>query len=102
MEHIINGTDYIAYCEAQLTIVFLSIKNGKPDNQLKHRVEGLLLAGELLHHISKDEAKLLVERCHLSVFGESIAARLKRKKAQLDLKQSNPDQYFDIPTIERR
>jgi hypothetical protein len=94
--------DFIGYCSEQLKHLFSSTKNGKPDIRLKHRTEGLMQAGELLGAISRKESSELIEKIHYDVFGESTADRAKRKKLLTELKKSSPDEYFEIPAIERR
>ncbi|MBT1451886.1 hypothetical protein KJ365_13415 [Glaciecola sp. XM2] len=93
---------YITYCHSELKKVFTAIQNGKPDISLKHRTEGLIRAGEVLALFNRKEAKELVERAHYEVFGESIAGRGARKKSLSELKALSPDEYFEIPAIERR
>lgn len=94
--------DFVEYCSEQLKRVFSSTKNGKPDIKLKHRTEGLMQAGELLGVITREESSELIERMHYDVFCESISDRAKRKKLLTELKHSSPDEYFEIPAIERR
>jgi len=93
---------YKKYCAEQLRAVFVAAKKGKTDDKLKHRSEGLLLAGELLGVIAKSEAFELIEQEHIAVFGETTAQRAERKNGLKALKAKSPDAYFDIPAIERR
>ena len=93
---------FTTYCADQLRAVFIAAKKGKTDDKLKHRSEGLLLAGELLGVITKSEASELIEREHITVFGETTAQRAERKNGLQALKRKSPDAYFDIPAIERR
>ncbi|MEP1383487.1 MAG: hypothetical protein ABJJ44_02815 [Paraglaciecola sp.] len=94
--------EFVAFCESQLKRVFNLTKQGKPDTKQKHRVEGVLLAGEMLGVIDRLESSELMEKAHLEVFGETLAARTERKQAHAKLKALSPDDYFDIPAIERR
>jgi hypothetical protein len=93
---------FVQYCAQQLNQVFNATKKGKPDSKLKHRCEGLMLAGELLGVISRAESSELIEKQHFEVFGESCLQRAKRKKTLQELKKTSPDEYFEIPAIERR
>ena len=61
-----------------------------------------MYAGEKLGVISREEASEMIEQMHLEVFGESISQRAERKKSLHELKELSPDEYFDIPAIERR
>ncbi|MFT4937417.1 MAG: hypothetical protein ACI88A_000432 [Paraglaciecola sp.] len=90
------------YCAEQLQLVYQATKDGKPNIPLKHRTEGLLLAAELLDIINREAAMDLLEDEHMKVFGESISQRQQRKQALSELKSSSPDDYFEIPAIERR
>jgi hypothetical protein len=93
---------FTKYCADQLNAVFIAAKKGKTDDKLKHRSEGLLLAGELLGVITKSEASELIEQEHIAVFGETSAQRAERKNSLQAIKNKSPDAYFDIPAIERR
>ncbi|WP_289029660.1 hypothetical protein [uncultured Paraglaciecola sp.] len=94
--------EFVAFCESQLKQVFNLTKQGKPDTKQKHRVEGVLLAGEMLGVLDRVECSELMEKAHLEVFGETLAVRTERKQSQAKLKALSPDDYFDIPAIERR
>lgn len=93
---------FTTYCADQLRAVFIAAKKGKTNDKQKHRCEGLLLAGELLGVITKSEAAELIEREHITLFGETTAKRAERKNGLEALKRKSPDAYFDIPAIERR
>jgi hypothetical protein len=93
---------FIEYCSQQLKQVFNATKEGKPDLKLKHQSEGLLRAAELLDVISRTEASKLIEKEHLAVFGITSVERAERKRMLQELKESSPDDFFDIPAIERR
>lgn len=97
-----NKLEFVEYCKLQLQQDFFSTKNGKPDNVLKHRTEGLMLAGEMLGAISRTEASELIEQVHCDIFGESISERAVRKKSLQQPKELSPDEYFEIPAIERQ
>ncbi|WP_100644694.1 hypothetical protein [Alteromonas facilis] len=93
---------FIQHCRAQLAVVFEKSKSGRPDSTLKHRVEGMLQAAELLNILSRDDAQQLIETVHVEVFGETTEARADRKRRLQELKETDPDEYFATPAIERR
>ena len=97
-----NKSEFIEYSHLQLKQVFMSVKEGTPDDKLKHRTEGFMLAGEKLGVITRADASNLIEKAHFEIFGESSSQRAERKKSLSELKESSPDEYFDIPAIERR
>ena len=101
-EENIKSQQFIDFCESQLTEVFELVKQGKPDAKLKHRTEGLLLAGEMLGTLNSVQASELMEKAHLKVFKETLQERTARKKSLAELKTKSPDDYYDIPAIERR
>jgi hypothetical protein len=90
------------YCAEQMHQVYQATKDGRPDFKLKHRTEGLLLAGEMLDIVNRDEALQIIEEEHMKVFGETIPQRQKRKKQLSELRDTSPDAYFNIPAIERK
>lgn len=97
-----NKSAFVEYCSVQLNQVFTITKDGQPDNVLKRHTEGVIRAGEILGALSRTEAAALVEKVHYEVFGESSSQRAERKKSLHELKELSPDEYFDIPAIERR
>lgn len=56
----------------------------------------------MLGVIGRTEASDLLEQTHYDIFGESPSERADRKKSLNELKELSPDEYFDIPAIERR
>ncbi|WP_221075577.1 hypothetical protein [Agarivorans aestuarii] len=93
--------NYLAFCKAELRSVFENTKAGKPNDKLKYRVEGLFHAAKLLGLLTADQANAIIESEHQAVFGESVSERLKRKNQLKQLRESDPDAYFNIPTVER-
>ncbi len=94
--------DYLVFCQKEVRKSFERTKTGQPDDKLKYRAEGLLYAARLLVLASAEDVKSMLEVEHQSVFGESIAARQERKAALTELKETDPDAYFDIPAVERK
>lgn len=93
---------YIGYPQSELTKSFENTKAGKTDNKQKFRTEGLMHAARLLGVLSSDEVQAMMEQVHVSVFEESIADRATRKASLTQLKETSPDDYFDIPAIRRK
>ncbi|WP_163133850.1 hypothetical protein [Agarivorans sp. Alg241-V36] len=96
-----DNESYLVFCKAELRSVFENTKAGKPDDKLKYRVEGLFHAAKLLGILSTEQASAIIESEHQAVFGESVSERLKRKTQLKQLKESDLEAYFNIPTIER-
>ena len=59
-------------------------------------------AARLLGVMTSAEIKETYEQVHQDVFGESIEARRARKSLLSKMKTESPDDYFDIPAIERK
>jgi len=95
-------SNLVSHWRKQLEDVFTQALNGQPDIKKQYRAEGFLHALRLAGVLDDEEANRLIENIHLSVFGESVAARQQRKSSFKDLKNDDPDAYFDIPAIERR
>jgi hypothetical protein len=97
-----NPEDYLIFCQAELRKIFERTRAGQPDDKLRYRAEGLLHAARLLGLASAEQLSELLEAEHQAVFGESVATRQARKAALTELKETDPDAYFDIPTVERK
>jgi hypothetical protein len=97
-----KNEEFVEYCKVQLRDCYEKAKARKSDEQQKYRVEGLLQAVRLLDILPVEDVKLMIEREHISVFGESVLARKARKASLADLKEASPDNYFDIPTVIRK
>ncbi|WP_340676727.1 hypothetical protein [Paraglaciecola sp.] len=93
---------YIANCRNEIYKIYQLTKDGKPDDVLKHRIEGFIQAGIFLDLITPQDAKLMMENIHLEIFGESVEERKKRKASFEQLKVNDPDKYFDEPAINRK
>lgn len=97
-----DKTTFIEQCRQQLSAVYTNSKIGRPDDAMKHRTEGFIHAGQVLGVISRKEAGDIIESTHLDVFGESVEQRRGRKASYERLKTDAPDEYYEIPAIERR
>lgn len=94
--------EFIDSCKTQLTEVYQNTKAGTPDNVKKYRTEGFIHAGQVIGLISRDDARQIIESTHLVVFGESVSQRKDRKASFEELKENSPDEYYEIPAIERK
>jgi len=97
-----QAEEFKGYCRAQLTLGFQHILAGKYDEKHKYRTEGLLQAARMLGIMSTEEVTGMIEQTHFEVFGETVAARKARKDSLAQLKDSAPDEYYDIPAIYRK
>lgn len=93
---------FITLCQSQLIMVYQLTKAGKPDDKMKHRVEGFMYAGQVMGLLSEQECQQLLEDTHVQVFGQTIDQRQARKDSLEKLKRENPKAYFAIPAIERQ
>ena len=82
--------------------MYTASKEGKNVDADKYQVQGFMHAGELLGVISQAQGKMLVADLHLQVFGKTIDERTNKKNKLEALKNTNPDDYVEIPAIERR
>ncbi|MEW9797083.1 hypothetical protein [Alteromonas sp. CYL-A6] len=94
--------EFILHCRNELRTCFENTKRGDSDDVRKNRTEGLFQACRLLGILTSDEVRDIYEEEHIHVFGETIQRRKERKEYMAKLKASSPDDYFDIPAIERR
>ena len=97
-----ENSEFRAYCRSELIKSLQSAKAGKPDDNQKSRTEGLLHAARLLGIMSAEEITNLIEKEHLAIFNESVSVRKAKKDKLTALKELSPDEYFDIPTFERK
>jgi len=81
---------------------FESVASRKPDEALKHRIQGFIQAGEVLLVISREQSTQTMEAAHLHVFGESINERKSKKAAFKEALKARDDSYFEIPAFERK
>lgn len=93
---------FIDYCQQQLNENFERTYQGKPDDKLKYRTEGLLQAARLLEIMTDSQIKDMIETQHMAVFGESVEDRRSRKRSLAELKLNDPDAFYEIPPIQRR
>ena len=92
---------FLDYLRDEIVATFKLAKAGRPDDKHKYRTEGLIQAARKLGLLTHEQASDLVEREHQMVFGCSVAER-KGKKAELaKLKETSPDQYYEMPAYER-
>lgn len=96
-----NKSEFAEYCRGQIVKSYQNTKAGTPDDTLKHRTEGLFQAAKLLGAMTADEIKEIIEVEHQNVFGETVEERMVRKKSLADLKESSPDEFYEIPAIQR-
>lgn len=94
--------EFVEFCRKELAKSFKNARAGKKDDKHRYRTEGLMQAARLLGLISKHELEAMMEEEHISVFGETIESRTKRKVVLKSLKEQNPDEYYEIPAIDRK
>jgi len=88
-------------CKRQLTQYFELLRKNTLDDELKHRVQGFINAGEYLTVISRAEAIALMDETHIAVFGMTHEQR-KIRKAEIKAVRNDQDtSIFDIPAVER-
>jgi hypothetical protein len=92
-----NNQEYSAYCYSQLVQVFSNTHKGQKDDKLKFRTEGLLQAGKLLGFFSPDNAKELMNKAHIEVFGQTVE---ERKNHNGQVKKSLIDDDSDFSTFQ--
>lgn len=97
-----NKEEYIEYCRVQIVKSYQNTKNGTPDDKLKHRTEGLFQAARLLGVLTADEIKQIIDIEHESVFGETVEARKARKESLEELRLNSPDDFYEIPAVNRK
>ena len=96
-----NNQEYSTYCYSQLVQVFSNTHKWQKDDKLKFRIEGLLQAGKLLGFFSPDDAKELMNKAHIEVFGQTIEER-KNHKGQVKKSLVDDDRdFFNISSYER-
>lgn len=93
---------FIEFCRMELQKSYRNTKSGNKHDQQKHRTEGLLHAAVLMKCISKEEVQDMLEIEHQRIFGQSISERKMKSSKLAQLKKDSPDDYFDIPAIERK
>lgn len=96
-----NNQAFITYCRSQIAKSFQLTREGIKDSKQKYRAEGLLQAARLLDILSKEDIDSMMEEQHLAVFGESMTERSNRKIGLETLKHQHPDEYYEIPAIQR-
>lgn len=94
--------EFIQHCRKELRAYFENTKKGDSDDVMKSRTEGLFQACRLLGILTSEEVRDIYEEEHILVFGETIQRRNERKEHMSQLKASSPDDYFNIPAIERK
>jgi hypothetical protein len=97
-----NKQEYSAYCYSQLVQVFSNTHKGQKDDKLKFRTEGLLQAGKLLGFFSPYDAKELMDKAHIAVFGQTIEERKNNKENVKKALIDDDSDFFNIPAYERR
>jgi molybdenum cofactor biosynthesis enzyme len=97
-----GNSEFRAYCRSELVKSLQSAKAGKHNDNHKSRTEGLLQAARLLGIMSAKEIADLIEKEHLAIFNESVSVRKAKKDKLTTLKKLSPDEYFDIPAVERK
>ncbi len=97
-----NKERYIQECYRQLFTHFELVKKKKVDEQMKHRIQGFINAGEFLGLFSRDEAIHIIDEVHLNVFG--ITKEQRKAHADIVKKATKhfDEHFFDIPAIERK
>ena len=96
-----NNQEYSAYCYSQLVQVFSNTHKGQKDDKLKFRTEGLLQAGKLLGFFSPDNAKELMNKAHVEVFGQTVEERKNHKERVKKALIDDDSDFFNIPAYER-
>ena len=88
-------------CKRQLTQYFELLRKNILDDELKHRVQGFINAGEYLTVISRAEAIALMDETHIAVFGMTHEQRKIRKAEIKSVRNDQDTSIFDIPAVER-
>lgn len=96
-----NKEDFKKECKRQLTHYFELLRKNTLDDELKHRVQGFINAGEFLAIISRAEAIVLMGETHLAVFGMTPQQREIRKAEIKAVRKDQETTIFDIPAVER-
>lgn len=96
-----NNQEYSTHCYSQLVKVFSHTQKRQQDDKLKCRTEGLLQAGRLLGIFSPGEAKELMNKAHVEVFGQTIEERRSRKENVKKALIDDDSDFFNIPAYER-
>jgi len=96
-----NNQEYSTYCYSQLVQVFSNTHKRQKDDKLKFRTEGLLQAGKLLGFFSPDDAKVLMNKAHIEVFGQTIEERKNHKEQVKKSLIDDDSDFFNIPAYER-
>jgi hypothetical protein len=96
-----NNQEYSTHCYSQLVTVFSNTQKRQQDDKLKFRTEGLLQAGKLLGIFSPAEAKELMNKAHIEVFGQTIEERKSRKENVKKALIDDDSDFFNIPAYER-
>jgi uncharacterized protein YgfB (UPF0149 family) len=96
-----NKEAFKGECKRQLTQHFELLQNNTLDDELKHRVQGFINAGEFLAVISRAEAIALMDETHLAVFGMTHEQRKIRKAEIKAVRNDQKTTVFDIPAVER-
>lgn len=94
--------DFIEHCRYELKTCFENTKRGDSDEVKKNRTEGLFQACRLLGILTSEEVHNIYEEEHILVFGETIERRKERRDYMSKMKASSPEDYYDIPAIERK
>jgi hypothetical protein len=97
-----NSEQFIEFCRIELQKSYRNTKSGNKNDQQKHRTEGLLHGAVLMGCISKKEVQDMLEIEHQNTFGQSISERKLKSSKLAQLKKDSPDDYFEIPAIERK
>ena len=85
----------------QLIDVFNKTLAKQPDMEAKARTQGFIYAGQFMQIITHDEARALIEKAHIEVFGVISAERKTITAKQKLAFETHDYEYFEIPTIER-
>jgi len=96
-----NKEDFKEECKRQLTQYFELLRKNTLDDELKHRVQGFINAGEYLTVISRAEAIALMDETHITVFGMTHEQRKIRKAEIKSVRNDQDTSIFDIPAVER-
>lgn len=89
-------------CYRQLLTHFELVKKQQVDEDMKHRIQGFINAGEFLNLVTRDEAIKVIDDAHFKVFGISKEQR-KAQREEIKLAIKNYDEsFFDVPAIERK
>jgi hypothetical protein len=97
-----DKTEFCEYCQSELVKTLQGAKAGKLDQDHKSRTEGLLHAARLLGLMTSEEIASLIEKEHFAIFNETVSDRKAKKEKLAKLKELSPDEYFDIPAVQRK